>query len=53
LVAASKTGLLAKLGLLLAKGGKAIILVIVVFFGAIGTFFKKLFGGGDRSETVR
>ncbi len=53
LVAASKTGLLAKLGLLLAKGGKAVILGIVVFFGALGSFFKKLFSGGDRSEAVR
>lgn len=52
LVAASKTGLLAKLGLLLAKGGKAIILGVLVFFGAIGSFLKKLFGGGD-SETAR
>jgi len=46
-VAAAKTGLLAKLGVLFAKGGKAIILGIVVFFGAIGSFLKKLLGGGQ------
>ncbi|MCM2369771.1 DUF2167 domain-containing protein [Aporhodopirellula aestuarii] len=52
LVAASKTGLLAKLGVLFAKGGKAIIIGMIVFFGAIGSFIKKLFGGSD-SETAR
>jgi uncharacterized membrane-anchored protein len=51
LVAASKTGLLAKLGLLLAKGGKAIIVGVIVFMGAIGSFLKRLFGGGE--ETTR
>ena len=46
-VAAAKTGLLAKLGLILAKGGKAIILGIVAVFAGLGSFLKKLFGGGD------
>ncbi len=49
-VAAAKTGLLAKLGLLLAKGGKAVILGIVLFFGAIGSLFKRMIGGG-RTES--
>ncbi|QDT37039.1 DUF2167 domain-containing protein [Stratiformator vulcanicus] len=40
-VAAAKTGLLAKLGMLLAKGGKAIVFVIL----AIGAGIYKLFGG--------
>lgn len=48
-IAAAKTGLLAKLGVLIAKGGKAIIVGIVVFFGAIGSFFKKLLGGGGET----
>jgi uncharacterized membrane-anchored protein len=50
LAVAAKTGFLAKIGLLLAKGGKGIILAIVVAFGAFGSFIKKLFGGG-RGET--
>ncbi|MEZ6087560.1 MAG: DUF2167 domain-containing protein [Pirellulaceae bacterium] len=46
IAAAAKTGLLSKLGLLIAKGGKAIILVFVVIGGAILSAFKRLFGGG-------
>lgn len=47
---AAKSGLLGKLGgffaLLLAKMGKAVILVFV----AIAGFFKKLFGGGNKEQ---
>lgn len=50
-VAASKTGLLAKLGLLFAKAGKAIIVGLIVFIGAIGSFIKRLFGGGDHASS--
>lgn len=41
---AAKTGLLSKLGLLVAKGGKLIIIGVIGVFGAIGTAFKKFFG---------
>lgn len=41
---AAKTGLLAKLGVLLVKGGKAIIFVFVAIFAGIARFFKKLVG---------
>jgi uncharacterized membrane-anchored protein len=51
LAVAAKTGLLAKLGLILAKGGKAIVIGIVVFFGGIYSLFKKMVGGG-RGETM-
>ena len=44
-VAAAKTGLLAKLGILLAKGGKAIIVGFVVVIAAVGSFLKRIFGG--------
>ncbi|MEM9586393.1 MAG: DUF2167 domain-containing protein [Planctomycetota bacterium] len=49
-VAAAKTGLLAKLGLLLAKGGKAVIVGIVVVLAGVGSFFKKLLGGGQQAS---
>lgn len=45
-VAAAKTGLLGKLGLLLAKGGKAVIIGICVLGAGILSFFRRLFGGG-------
>lgn len=44
---AAKTGLLAKLGLVLAKGGKAIILGIVAVGAGIANFFKRIFGKKD------
>jgi uncharacterized membrane-anchored protein len=44
---AAKTGLLAKLGLVLAKGGKAIILGIVAVGAGIANFFKRVFGKKD------
>jgi uncharacterized membrane-anchored protein len=47
LAMAAKTGLLGKLGLLFAKGGKAIILAVVVIFGAGMSIVKRLFGGGQ------
>ena len=45
-VAAAKTGLLARLGLVLAKAGKAIFAVIAVILGGI----YRLFGGGRAEE---
>lgn len=47
LAAAAKSGLLAKLGLLIAKGGKAIILLLVVVGGGIVSIVRRFFGGGD------
>ena len=44
---AAKSGLLAKLGLILAKGGKAVVLGVVAVIGVVGSFFKKLFGKKD------
>lgn len=45
-VAAVKTGLFGKLGLLLAKGGKAVIVGICVLGAGILSFFRRLLGGG-------
>ena len=45
-VAAAETGLLARLGLVLAKAGKAIFAVIAVILGGI----YRLFGGGRAEE---
>jgi len=50
LALAAKSGLLAKFGLLLAKGGKAIILAIVVVVGFVFNFVRKLFGGNNESS---
>ncbi len=47
LAAAAKSGLLGKLGLLIAKMGKAVVLVVVLIGGAIASFFRRLFGGGS------
>lgn len=44
---AAKTGILAKLGLLLAKGGKLIIVGVVAVIGVMGSFLKRLFGKKD------
>jgi uncharacterized membrane-anchored protein len=44
---AAKTGLLAKFGILLAKGGKAIILGIVAVGAGIANVFKRIFGKKD------
>ena len=49
-VAAAKTGLLAKLGLILAKGGKAIVVGIIAVVAGIGSFLKRLVGGGDTAQ---
>lgn len=43
---AAKTGLLAALGKLIAKGGKAIFAAIAVAVAAVGRVFKRLFGRG-------
>jgi len=51
LAMAAKTGLLGKLGLLFAKGGKAIILAIVVIFGGLMSVVKRLLGGGETSSS--
>ena len=50
-VGAAKTGLLAKLGLLLAKGGKAIVVGLVAVVAGIGSVFKNLFGGGKQANS--
>jgi uncharacterized membrane-anchored protein len=46
----AKTGLLGKLGVLIAKGGKAIILLVIALFAGIASVFKKLFRGGRTSD---
>ncbi len=51
LAMAAKTGLLGKLGVLLAKGGKAIILAVVVIFGAGMSIVKRLLGGGGETAS--
>mgnify|MGYP001598724567 CR=1 FL=1 len=50
-VMAAKTGLLGKLLAVIAKGGKAIIAVILAVFLGLGSILKKMFGGGGREET--
>jgi uncharacterized membrane-anchored protein len=45
-VAAAKTGLLAKLGVLIAKFAKVIIIGIVALGAGIAKFFRSIFGGG-------
>jgi len=49
-LAAGKLGLFGKLGVLLAKGGKAIIFGVVAVVAVIGKFFGKLFGRRDQSR---
>lgn len=44
-VAAAKTGFLAKIGLILAKGGKGLIIGLIVLFATLGSFFKRLIFG--------
>jgi len=51
LAMAAKTGLLGKIGLLLAKGGKAIILAVVVLAGGLMSVVKRIFGGGETSSS--
>jgi uncharacterized membrane-anchored protein len=51
LAMAAKTGLLGKIGLLLAKGGKAIILAVVVLAGGLMSIVKRIFGGGEASSS--
>ena len=44
---AAKSGLLAKFGILLAKGGKALIVAIVAIGAGIANFAKRVFGKKD------
>lgn len=44
---AAKSGLLAKLGLIFAKGGKAVVIGVVAVFGAIASAVKRLFGKNE------
>ena len=41
---AAKSGLLAKLGMMLAKGGKLVIVAVVGIGAAVANFFKRIFG---------
>ena len=50
-VGAAKTGLLAKLGLLLAKGGKAVVVGLLAVVAGVGSVFKNLFGGGKEANS--
>jgi uncharacterized membrane-anchored protein len=47
--AAAKTGLLAAFGKLLVKGGKAVVLLVVAAFAAVGKFLKAVFGNDRRA----
>jgi uncharacterized membrane-anchored protein len=53
LALAAKSGLLGKLGLLLAKGGKAIILVFVAIGAGILSLVKKLFGSRGHQDSTQ
>ena len=48
--AAAKMGLFAKLGMLIAKGGKAAIAGIVIVVAGIGKLLSKLFGGRNQKQ---
>lgn len=50
-VVAAKTGLLAKLGLIFAKGGKAIIIGVIVLFATVGSFLKRLIFGESATSS--
>ena len=47
LIAGAGVGLAAKAGLL-GKLGKGLIAIVVVVCGAVGSFFKRIFGGGSK-----
>jgi len=47
LAMAAKTGLLAKIMATILKGGKAIILAVVVIFGGVFSLIKRMTGGGE------
>ncbi len=50
-VAAAKTGLLAKLGVMIAKFAKPIIIGIIALGAGIAKFFRNIFGGGSKTRT--
>lgn len=50
-VAAGKMGLFAKLGALLAKLGKGLIVIVIAIGVAIKTLFSKIFGRSSKPET--
>lgn len=41
---AAKSGLLSKIGLIVAKGGKAVIVGVIAVIGGVASVFKKIFG---------
>ena len=51
-VAAAKTGLLAKFGVLLAKFAKVIIIGIAALGAAVAKFFRAIFGGGKSQSKM-
>lgn len=53
LAIAAKTGLLAKLGLILAKMGKAVIIVIFAIGAGVVGLFKKIFGSRQYHDTTQ
>ena len=50
-VAAAKTGLLAKLGVVIAKFAKPIILGVLALGAGIAKFFRNIFGGGSKARS--
>ena len=50
-VVAAKTGLLAKLFAGIAKGGKAIVLVLAAIVFGLFSFIKRIFGGGSKENS--
>ena len=50
LALAAKSGLLAKLGLLVAKGGKLVVLAALAVVGVVASLFKKITGRSARQE---
>ena len=50
-VAAAKTGLLAKFGVLIAKFAKVIIIGVIALGAGIAKFFRSIFGGGNKARS--
>ena len=50
-VAAAKTGLLAKFGVLIAKFAKVIIVAVLALGAGIAKFFRNIFGGGNKARS--
>ncbi len=51
LAVAAKSGLLGKLGIMLAKAGKLVIVIVIAAFAGIVSLFKKIFTGRSTASS--